>query len=199
MRASKQMSMAAIMWLVLVAALESAFFLEFRFVRFMLLIPPITMAILSLNLGFLFLVIRPRRLEPRIVGMLLGGVAAVFGTVLGLDPLQSRLLERSPSYAILFAPVLGLNRMSAPIIENVRNSLLNWTFGLSDQQGVTATVVRFISVEIWVIVAVLFDMLGTVMIWAGGSLENRWRRQARSQSQAPSQAPPLDERAASPL
>ena len=45
-------------------------FSEFRFVRFMLLIPPITMAILSLNLGFLFLVIRPRRLEPRIVGMI---------------------------------------------------------------------------------------------------------------------------------
>ncbi len=100
------------MWLIVVAALELAFFQEFRFVRFMLLIPPITMAILSLNLGFLFLVIRPRRLEPRIVGILLSGVAAVIMTVLGLDPLQSRLLQRSPAYATLFAPVLVLNTMA---------------------------------------------------------------------------------------
>jgi hypothetical protein len=78
MRSSKQISMAAIMWLAVAAALELALFEEFRFVRFMLLILPIMMTVLSLNLGILFILIRPRLFESRIAGMLLGGPCRPF-------------------------------------------------------------------------------------------------------------------------
>ena len=175
MRTSTQVSIAVVMWLVVVAAFELVLFEEFRSVRFLLLIPPITMAILSLNLGILFVVIRPRLLEPRIAGMLLGGVAATFVTV------------------------LGLNRSCIPIIENVRSSTLNGPSGLSDQQGLKAAVRRFVFAQMWDIVNALVDILGVAIICAGGWLEHRWRiRRARSHGPAPPVLP-LDERAASPL
>jgi hypothetical protein len=50
MRSEKQISMVALMWLVVVTALQFALFQDFWFI---VLFPPVSIAVLALNLGFL--------------------------------------------------------------------------------------------------------------------------------------------------
>ena len=172
MRTGNQVSTAALMWFIVLVALELVFF---EGVWFIVVFPPMTMAVLAVNLGLLFLIVRPRPLETRIIGMLLGGVAVFIATGLG----------------ILLA--FGLE-------EPLKNVLINWASTPPNNQGLTATVLRSLAEYLVVVYFSLLDLLGVAMIWAGGSLQHRWyRRLARERAQATSASPPLDERAATPL
>src|SRR6516162_800081 len=79
MRISLQTSTGRLMLVVIVTALELTLF---EGVWQILVIPPITIATLALNFGLWFLVLRPRWMETRIIGMLLGGIAATVCSVL---------------------------------------------------------------------------------------------------------------------
>src|SRR5271156_1641727 len=70
-----QTSTGAIMLLVVVVALEMVMFQAAWEIVF---IPSITMVFLAFNLGLFFLLVRPRFLETRIIGMIWGGIAAFF-------------------------------------------------------------------------------------------------------------------------
>ncbi len=168
----KQTSTAALMWLIVLVAFELVLFQE---VWFIVLVPPITIGVLAINLGFLFLMVRPKLLETRIIGMLLGGVAASFVTVAGM--------------------VAGTG-----ILNDLRNALVNWAASPLENQGLTVKFVRFVAENLVVVGYALLDLLGVAVIWAGGRLENRWRRRrAHARPPSPAAIPPLDECAASPL
>ncbi len=79
MRFSFQTSTGKLMLLVIVTALELVLFQD---VWWILVIPSITIVTLALNLGLWFVLLRRRWMETRIIGMLLGGVAAALGIVL---------------------------------------------------------------------------------------------------------------------
>src|SRR5262245_56650111 len=70
---SGRWSIGAIMWLIVLVALQLALF---QGVWFIVLIPPVMIGLLVLNIGVLFSLARPRSWEDRILGMLLGGLAA---------------------------------------------------------------------------------------------------------------------------
>jgi hypothetical protein len=169
MIAAKQMSTAAVMKVIVLVALELALF---QGVWRIVLVPLATMAVLAVNLGVFFVLVRPPVLETRIIGMLLGGVAACFSTT------------------------VGLNLITFEILNHVQNVLVNRATTLPDQQGLTVTVLRTISVHIFVILFAMLDVLGVALILAGGWLDSRWRSH---RARARAAVPPLDGRASSPL
>jgi hypothetical protein len=179
MRTGTQISMAALMLLVVLAALELALFQE---IWFIVLFPPVTMAVLALNLGFFFLMVRPKFLMTRIMGILLACVATSLGMSI-LGGLSSSRPERSGVFG-----------------KAMRDAFTSWANSLPDPQSATATFLRF---SIWHSIAlefIMLDVLGVAMVWAGGWLENRWRvHWARARTPADVAAAPLDGRAASPL
>ena len=65
----------AIMRVIIPLSLELVLFNE---VWYLVLMPPITLVVLVCNLGLFFVLVRPKSWETRILGMMLGGVAAVF-------------------------------------------------------------------------------------------------------------------------
>ena len=70
---SGRWSIGAIMWLIVLIALQLALF---QGVWFIVLFPPVMIGLLVLNIGVFFGLARPRSWEDRIIGMLLGGPAA---------------------------------------------------------------------------------------------------------------------------
>jgi hypothetical protein len=173
MQSGLKVSIRSIMLFVVLVALQLA---AFQGVWLILVIPPITIAFLTLNLGLFFLVARPKAMDTRIEGMLLGGVAGVFTTIW---PLTMRAIT---------------------ILDDFHTALVNWISTLPNQQGPTATALRFLSHNRLVIGCALLDILGLAMIWAGGCIESRLRSR-RVQVRAPKATarPPLDDRAATPL
>jgi hypothetical protein len=134
MRKGNQTSTGAIMCFIGVVALELALFQE---VWFIVLSPPITMAILAMNLGFLFLILHPMPLESRIIGILMGGVAASFAMVIGLDANTGKT------------------------VVHLQNFLLNWASGVLDQQSLTAIGIQFFSAYVFVV----FLASSTFWVW----------------------------------
>ena len=127
------------------------------------LVPPFTMLVLALNLGLFFVLVRPRAWETRIIGMLLGGLVAVFvstGNYLIVDIWRS-------------GPPGLLGRGLQPLLMGCADSLRDPTGGL-------ASVLRLAVRLMTGIEALLLDLLGFTMIWASGWLENwcrvRWGR-----------------------
>ena len=152
MRTAKQTSTAALMSFVVLAALELALFQE---VWFIVLSPPVTMAVLGLNLGIFFLAVRPKLLKTRILGMLLGGLAACFATALA---------------------TLGSGETPVDSVMPYRNVLIDWASTRPIDQGLTVSVLRFLIAHSIAIEFILLDLLGLAMIFWGGWVEHRWYR-----------------------
>jgi hypothetical protein len=159
-------STAALMRVIVPIALQLVLF---QGVWRIVLAPPITIAVLALNLGLFFVLVRPRAWENRIIGMLLGGVLAVFVLVsdyLGLPGGVLRSVRR-------FGP-LGL------LGAGLGSFLMSCADSLGDPAGELASVLRLAVRHMTLIEGILLDLLGIALIWAGGWLENqcrvRWAR-----------------------
>jgi hypothetical protein len=194
MRSDFKVSIGSLMLFIILVALQLVLF---EGVWWIVVIPAITIVVLALNLGLFFLLVRPRALEPRIIGMLLGGLVACVTLML-------MMLISSDSQRVRLA-ILGRRsrvwpRPTGPIGRLVAEELVRWLTSLPDQQGPTATILGFIILNINVIEYVLLDLIGVVLIWAGGWLESWLRRRCvRARAPGPSGLPPLDDRAATPL
>ncbi len=171
-----QTSTAAIMLLVAAVAIELVMIREtWRFVLF----PPITMLFIAVNLGLFFLLLRPRSLETRILGMIWGAVAASVAMKL---------------YDLTFeGPEGALARVARVILES-------WADSLSARNAGLAANLRYVCTQlIWWEPAFL-ELHGIAVIGAGGWLENWLRgRLARARGPRPTGPAPLDDRAATPV
>jgi hypothetical protein len=146
-------STGALMRVIVPVALELVVFQD---VWTIVLIPPVAIGLLSVNLGFFFALVRPRSWESRILGMLLGGIAAVFVTVF-LIFLEIRFSQPG---------VIG-SRVVALVGSRVD--------ALVDPASVMASILRFLSEHTFAIDGALLIALGVAMILAGGSLDH-WVR-----------------------
>jgi hypothetical protein len=149
------------MLLVIVVALELVMFQE---VWEIVLAPPITMVFLALNLGLVYLLVRPRSWHTRILGMIWGGLAAS----LGLSGYQA-LTEAG-----------GPGGRSSVVVLFLEAAFKSWGTSLMDQKGPAAITLRLLSTHaIWLEFAMLYA-LGIGMILYGGrvqdSVRTRWNR-----------------------
>jgi hypothetical protein len=145
MTSSSKMSLGALMRLIVLVALELALFQD---VWFLVIIPPITMAVLAINLGLFFVLARPRSWETRIIGMLLGSVWAIVAIV------------------VYYLTSPGL---PGPLGRALQYSLINWA-GTGPAAGLLLAGQRATVIE-----GALLDLLGIAMIGACGAWEN-WAR-----------------------
>jgi hypothetical protein len=145
---AKPRSTGALMAVIVVVAIQIALFQE---VWMILVIPPITMALLTLNIVFMFLIFCPMRLQRRIIGLMLGGLAACFVTLLGMVPGPPGTLEQ------------------------FQNAMSTWAANRADPQGPTAQLLRFLARNFFILYFGTFDILGVALIWTGGWLDHRWR------------------------
>jgi hypothetical protein len=185
MSSSFQTSTGKLMLLVVLTAVEMVLFQDAWFI---VVFPPVTAMTFALNLGMWFLLLRPRWMETRIIGMLLGSFVAVGGNLLylWLGFTEVRIARRVQS--------------TGPIGALLAFTATDWSTSLSDQGGALATLLRFVSEGATLIEYAVLDLCSLAVIWAAGSLENhlRARRQA-SGVLGPAFAPPIDDRAVSPL
>jgi hypothetical protein len=175
MRIGKQTSTSAIMTVIGLVALQMALFQD---VWFIVLFPPVTIAVLALNLGLFFLLVGPNFLKSRIMGMLLASVAISLGIS-------------------VFAG-LNTSNPAKPGVwrESIQQACASWADTLGNPTGPTASFLRFLSVNSILIEFLVLDLLGVATIYFGGWMEHRLHR-AEAKTAPPS--PPLDERAATPL
>jgi hypothetical protein len=168
MQSSFKISIATLMGLVAVVAVELALF---QGVFVIVLLPPVTMAIVLLNLGLIFVLGRNSFLAARIMGMLMGGLIALFLMV-------AYYLTAGPS-----TRGLGLGgRVMQGWLSNLAGSQPDPAAGL-------AVFLRRAAGSMFVVEFVVLDLIGLAMIWAGGGIEGRLRgdgRQARILEQAKS-------------
>jgi len=189
MRSGLKVSIGSLMLFIILVALQLVLFQD---VWQILVIPPITIVVLALNLGLFFLLVRPPALEPRIIGMLLGGVAACFATAWYLFQ-GERWRWATPFRRGRMGPTGQIGKL-------VDDALVSWLTSLPDQQSLTATLLILILDNINIIEFVLLDLLGVALIWAGGWLESRLRgRWVKARVPGLTGLPPLDDRAATPL
>ena len=160
-----QTSTGKLMLLVVVAAGELALFRQVWQVREMLLLPPITMLFLAINLGLFYLLVRPRALKTRILGMIWSGVAASFviGGYLAISDYVQGIRGRDPAL---------LGRM-------MQSGLEYCVTTLEDRNPWEAATLQRLLAYVSAIEFALLDVVGWVMIWYGGHLESwlrgRWR------------------------
>ena len=167
-------STGAIMLVIVPIAIE---LVVFQGIFTIVLFPLMTIGLLTLNLAFVFALVRPRSWETRIIGMLLGGLAGVTATIL-FFLLEMRLGE------------------PGSIAEPVRNWLASRASSLADPAGGTASILRLIGRHVFEIEYGLLDLLGIAMIWAGARIDHRWRlrraeRRASRQALTPRDEPAL--------
>jgi len=185
MRISFQTSTGKLMLLVIVTALELVLFQD---VWQILVIPVITIVTLALNLGLWFVLLRPRWMETRIIGMLLGGIAAALGSVLYMW-LGFREVLSGVGY-----------QQVGPIGAFLITTATAWGQSLADQRTSPAVLLRIVANGALIIEWSLLDLCSAVIIWAAGSLEYRLRRRLQATRAAGRAAPPpIDDRAATPL
>jgi hypothetical protein len=185
MRSSFQTSTGKLMLLVVVTAVELVLFQD---VWFIVLIPPVTAMTLGINLGLWFVLVRPRRIEDRIIGMLLASVAAAILTAIYLT-LGSRSVNTFVGYQHV-----------GPIGTLLATTVATWAQSLAVQKGSVALILRSIASGAAIIEFLLLDLCTLGIIWIGGSLECRLRRQRRvAGTGSRAIAPPIDDRAATPL
>jgi hypothetical protein len=182
---SLQTSTGKLMLLVVLIAFELVFFQDAWFI---VMIPPCTATTLALNLGLWFVLLRPRWMETRIIGMLLGGVAAAAGSALYLW--------------LGFREVLSVAgyRQVGPIGDLLITTATTWGQFLPQQGATPAMLLRGVANGALIIECALLDLFSMVILWAAGSLECRLRRRFQSHSGAVPAAPrAIDDRAATPL
>jgi hypothetical protein len=149
-------STAALMRVIVPIALELVLFQDAAWV--IVLVPPFTVLILALNLGLFFVLVRPQVWETRIIGMLLGGLVAVFvitGNYLIIDIWRS-------------GPPGLLGR-------GLQSLLMSCADSLRDPTGELASVLRLAVRHMTVTEGIVLDLVGIAVIWAGGWLEDRCR------------------------
>jgi len=158
MQPSFKMSIATLMGLVAVVAVELALF---QGVFVIVLIPPVTMAIILLNLGLIFVLGRNSFLAARIVGMLMGGLIALFLMV---------------AYYVVAGPTPG---GLGPLGLRLHGWLSNLAASRPDPAGGLAVFLRRAAGSMAVVEFVVIDLIGLAMIWAGGQIEGRLRGNRR--------------------
>jgi hypothetical protein len=155
MRLGPRISIGALMRLIALFALEMAMFQR---VLFLILIPPITMAVVSLNLAVLFAFRSlPGAMAARIAGLLSGGLISIFvlvGYYLTADP-------RNPTLGA-GGKVLGA-------------FLSNLAATRPDPSGASATFLRLAARSAQVAEIILLDFFGLAIIWFGGWIDSRRR------------------------
>ncbi len=161
-------STAALMRVIVPIALELVLFQDAWGI---LLFPPFTMMVLALNLGLFFVLVRPRAWETRIMGMLLGGIGAVF--LITADYLVAVWMQSRPP------GLLG---------SGLQSVLMSCLDSLGDPAGDLASVLHLVVRHMTVIEAILLDLLGLAVIWAGGRLEHRCRARWGQRRISPSSA-----------
>jgi hypothetical protein len=158
MQPAFKMSIGTLMGLIAVVAVELALF---HSVFVIILIPPVTMAVALLNLGLIFVLGRNSLLASRIVGMLMGGLIALFLMV---------------AYYVTAGPsTLGLG-VGGRIMQGYLSNLAG---AQPDPAGGLAVFLGRVAGSMRVLEFVVLDLVGLVMIWAGGSIEGRLREHGR--------------------
>ncbi len=133
----------------------------FQGVFAIVLIPPVTMAVVLLNLGLMFVFARNSFLADRIVGMLMGGLIGLFLSV------AYYLTARPPT------PDLGVLGLL------LRGWFSNLAASQPDPAGGFAVTLRWAAGSMFVVESVVVDLIGLAMIWAGGSIVLRLRGDGR--------------------
>jgi hypothetical protein len=146
-----------LMRLVAVVALELAL-LQRIFV--MLLLPPVTIAVVLLNLALVYVVGRDSFLANRVVGMLMGGLVALFLMV---------------AYYLSAGPRTG---WLGPGGQTVQGLLSNLAGSQPDPMGGLALLFRRAADALVAVEAVVLDLIGLAVIWVGGRIEGRLRADA---------------------
>jgi hypothetical protein len=175
-----RISIARLMAFIALFAIELALL---QGLLFIVLLPPITMAFVSLNLG-LFYILRwlPRSMEARIFGMLSGGMISVF--ILVGYYLGSRVK----------GPPLGIAGAA------ISDFLSNLAASRSDPSAPATTVLRFAARSVPSVEILLLDLLGLAMIWAGAWIHSKRPDAAIPPAAIGPESPSaLDDRAVTPL
>ncbi len=155
MRPGSKISIAGMMRLIALLALEMAMFQR---VLFLVVIPPVTMGVVSLNLAVLYaLRLLPAAIARRIGGLLSGGLIALFvlvGYYLTADP-------RNPTFGV-GGKALGtfLNGLAA---------------SRPDPSAPLSDLLRFGARWAQVAEIILLDVGGLAIIWFGGWMDSRRR------------------------
>jgi hypothetical protein len=153
MRRGVRISIGTLMRLIALFALELAMF---QGVLFLIVIPPITMAVVSLNLAVLF-AFRwlPPSISMRIAGLLSGGLISIFVLV---------------GYYVMTAkhnPTLG-------VIANVLGDhLRHLAASRPDPAGGLANVLRLGARSAQAVEIVVLDLIGLCIVWFGGWMDSR--------------------------
>ncbi len=151
---SGKWSTGALMRVIVPVALELVLFQE---VWYLVLMPPITIVLLVGNLGLVFVLVRPKSWETRILGMMLGGLAAVLAAI---------------AYYLLGDFV----RDHVGVLGKIaRNGLKIWAASLTDPAGTLADAVRLVDQHMIEIEGVVVVILGVAIIWACGRLDEGCR------------------------
>ena len=165
-----KVSIGSLMLFIILVALQLVLF---EGVWEILVSSPITIMVLTLNLAMFSLLVRPPALEPRIIGMLLGGLVACV-------TLMMMMLISSDGQRTRCNPGRTENGRGATANGADREARHRRTGSLAIEstgpQSPTAMILGFIILNINVIEYVLLDLIGLVLIWAGGSIESRLRR-----------------------
>ena len=149
-------STGEIMMVIILIAVELA---VFQGVWWIIVMPPILLALLTINLGVLFCLLGGRRWQDRIIGMLLGGI---LGLVVSL---------------VFYAVEIRLGRPGV-IAGTCLHLVESWTGALRDPGGVVASTFRLIGRRVAAIEGGLLDILGIAAIWAGGRVDHRYRHRS---------------------
>jgi hypothetical protein len=173
------------MLLVIVTAVELVMFQD---VWFIVVMPPVTAMTLGLNLGLWFVLVRPRRLEDRIIGMLLASIAAAIGTTV--------YVELGSSSVNTFAGARYVGPVGALLI----TTAASWAQSLSNPKGSGALILRGIASAAPLIEFLVLDLCNLGIIWSGGRLETRLRKRLkRAAGAGPADMVSIDDCAATPL
>jgi hypothetical protein len=162
---SGKWSTGAVMRVIVPVALQLVLFKD---VWPVVLIPPVTIVVLTCNQGMFFVLVRPKSWETRIIGMMLGGVAALFAVIANYS----------------WNGFLG---QIGVVGAHARGYLENTVASLAVPPGDLVAVLRIFSQHMNEIEGILVDILGVALIWMGGRLDN-WCRARWSRSRAARQA-----------
>jgi hypothetical protein len=165
MHRGPKISIGSLMRLIALVALELAMFQR---VLFLIVIPPISMAVVSLNLAVLF-AFRwlPRAMANRIAGLLSGGMISIFvlvGYYLTADP-------RNPAFGA------GGKMLSA--------FLSGLAASRPDPASPLAVFLSLAASSAQVAEIILLDLFGLAIIWFGGWIDSRRRADLIRSAAAP--------------
>jgi hypothetical protein len=181
MRSLPRFSIGRLMAFIALFAVEMALFQ--RVLSFIVMIPPITVGIVSLNLAVLYAFgWFPRAAGSRVYGMMCAGLIALFILV---------------GYYIFATP--GPWPIGA-IGSAISQACADQAASRTDPSGAMASFLRIGASSARGVEIVLLDLFGLAFIWAGGSLAGRRNSAVPAQAADGKEHPsPLDDRVATPL